>query len=284
MEKKFFMDWDEDDETQQEEFINNILADEDLPNIRSLIIGSWGECWDEGSSQPIIDMFAEHAERFAHLESLFIGDMESEECEISWIQQGDYSRLYAALPNLKKLTIKGTQGLELGEIAHDKLEHLEIISGGTPCGVFASLQNSQLPALKTLIVYIGVEDYGFDASMDIVMNLASKSLFPSLTHLGLVNSKAQNEIARRVLESDILPQLEVLELSWGTLTDEGAEHLLKHADRLSHLKLLDLQHHYLTEKMQEKLQKTLPIEVDASYRNKPRTYSDRVYMTPMFTE
>ena len=76
----------------------------------------------------------------------------------------------------------------------------------------------------------------------------------------------------------------MLELSWGTLTDEGAEHLLKHADRLSHLKLLDLQHHYLTEKMQEKLQKTLPIEVDASYRNKPRTYSDRVYMTPMFTE
>lgn len=55
-------------------------------------------------------MFVEHAERFAHLESLFVGDMESEECEISWIQQGDYSRLYAALPNLKKLTIKGTQG------------------------------------------------------------------------------------------------------------------------------------------------------------------------------
>ncbi|WP_232744905.1 hypothetical protein, partial [Haemophilus influenzae] len=100
------------------------------------------------------------------LESLFIGDMESEECEISWIKQGDYSRLYAALPNLKKLTIKGTQDLELGEIAHDKLEHLEIISGGTPCNVFASLQNSQLPALKTLIVYIGVEDYGFDASLE----------------------------------------------------------------------------------------------------------------------
>lgn len=54
-------------------------------------------------------MFVEHAERFAHLESLFVGDMESEECEISWIKQGDYSRLYAALPNLKKLTIKGAR-------------------------------------------------------------------------------------------------------------------------------------------------------------------------------
>ena len=281
MEKKFFIDWN--NEIPQEEFINNILADEDLVKIRSLVISRWGECYEE-SCQPIIDMFAEHAERFAHLESLFIGDMESEECEISWIKQGDYSRLYAALPNLKKLTIKGTQDLELGEIAHDKLEHLEIISGGTPCNVFASLQNSQLPALKTLIVYIGVEDYGFDTSLDIVMKLASKSLFPSLTHLGLVNSEEQNEIVRRVLESDILPQLEVLALSCGTLTDEGAEHLLKHADRLSHLTLLDLYHHYLTEQMQKKLQKTLTCTVELSEALTPEVYDDEVYMHPMFTE
>ncbi|MFB4182078.1 STM4015 family protein [Escherichia fergusonii] len=282
MEKKFYIDWD--NEISREEFIKNILSDEDLPKIRSLIIGRWGECWDEESCQPIIDMFVEHAEHFAHLESLFVGDMESEECEISWIQQGDYSRLYAALPNLKKLTIKGTQGLELGEIAHDKLEHLEIISGGTPCGVFASLQNSQLPALKTLIVYIGIENYGFDVSLDSVMNLASKSLFPSLTHLGLVNSEEQNEIVRRVLESDILPQLEVLALSCGTLTDEGAEHLLKHADRLSHLKLLDLYHHYLTTEMQKKLQKTLTCTVELSEALTPEVYDDEVYMNPMFTE
>ncbi|EFI4201133.1 cytoplasmic protein [Escherichia coli] len=280
MEKKFYIDWG--NEISREEFIKNILSDEDLPKIRSLIIGRWGECWDEGSCQPIIDMFVEHAERFAHIESLFIGDMESEECEISWIKQGDYSRLYAALPNLKKLTIKGTQGLELGEIAHDKLEHLEIISGGTPSSVFASLQNAHLPALKTLIVYIGVEDYGFDASMDIVMNLASKSLFPSLTHLGLVNSEEQNEIARRVLESDILPQLEVLELSCGMLTNEGAEHLLKHADRLSHLKLLDLHYHFLATEMRKKLQKTLTCTVELSEEQKVDDDDDDMY--PMFTE
>ncbi|EEU1437550.1 STM4015 family protein [Escherichia coli] len=283
MEKKFYIDWG--NEISREEFIKNILSDEDLPKIRSLIIGRWGECWDEGSCQPIIDMFVEHAERFAHIESLFIGDMESEECEISWIKQGDYSRLYAALPNLKKLTIKGTQGLELGEIAHDKLEHLEIISGGTPSSVFASLQNAHLPALKTLIVYIGVEDYGFDASMDIVMNLASKSLFPSLTHLGLVNSEEQNEIARRVLESDILPQLEVLELSCGMLTNEGAEHLLKHADRLSHLKLLDLHYHFLATEMRKKLQKTLTCTVELSEEQKvDDDDDDDDDMYPMFTE
>ncbi len=67
-------------------------------------------------------MFAEHAERFAHLESLFIGDK---------IRPLFSSVCRTAEPLLKKLTIKGTQDLELGEIAHDKLEHLEIISGGT---------------------------------------------------------------------------------------------------------------------------------------------------------
>ncbi len=40
MEKKFFIDWN--NEIPQEEFINNILADEDLVKIRSLVISRWG--------------------------------------------------------------------------------------------------------------------------------------------------------------------------------------------------------------------------------------------------
>lgn len=39
MEKKFYIDWD--NEISREEFIKNILSDEDLPKIRSLIIGRW---------------------------------------------------------------------------------------------------------------------------------------------------------------------------------------------------------------------------------------------------
>lgn len=128
MNKRFNIDWD--NELTQEQLINLILTDEDLPKLRSLTIGNWGDCWEDETCQPIIDMIVENAPRFAHLESLFIGDMESEDCEISWIKQGDYSRLYAALPNLKELIIKGASDLRLGAIHHEKLEHLEIISGG----------------------------------------------------------------------------------------------------------------------------------------------------------
>ncbi|EDS4254824.1 cytoplasmic protein [Salmonella enterica subsp. enterica serovar Bredeney] len=155
MNKRFNIDWD--NELTQEQLINLILTDEDLPKLRSLTIGNWGDCWEDETCQPIIDMIVENAPRFAHLESLFIGDMESEDCEISWIKQGDYSRLYAALPNLKELIIKGASDLRLGAIHHEKLEHLEIISGGIPSNVLAELQNAQLPALKTLKLFLGVE-------------------------------------------------------------------------------------------------------------------------------
>lgn len=282
MEKRFNIDWD--NKLTQEQLINLILTDEELPKLRSLVIGNWGDCWEDETCQPIIDMIVEHAPRFAHLESLFIGDMESEDCEISWIQQGDYSRLYAALPDLKKLIIKGATGLQLGDIHHEKLEHLEIISGGISSDVLAAIQNAHLPALKTLILYLGVEEYGFDGSLDSVLALASKNLFPQLTHLGLMNSEAQDDIARRVLESDILPQLKVLALSCGTLTDKGAEALLEYKDRLAHLEKLDLFHHYLTPDMQEKLKAALPITINLAEAQEPDDYDGHIYMNAMYTE
>ncbi len=109
----------------------------------------------------------------------------------------------------------------------------------------------------------GVEGYGFDGSLDDVMALASKDLFPQLTHLGLMNSEEQDDIARRAGKY-IPPQLNVLELSCGTLTDNGAEALLEHKDRIAHLETLDLHHHYLTPEMQEKLKATLPINLNLS--------------------
>ena len=55
----------------------------------------------------------EHKEKFQNIKSLFVGDMEMEECEVSWIEQADYSKIWEALPKLEKLTIKGSTGLKL---------------------------------------------------------------------------------------------------------------------------------------------------------------------------
>lgn len=57
--------------------------------------------------QAILDGIVDNKEKFAHVDSLFVGDMDYEECEVSWILQGNYSALWAAMPQLKSLTIKG---------------------------------------------------------------------------------------------------------------------------------------------------------------------------------
>ena len=124
--------------------VEDILNDPEFPQVSGLVIGCWGESWDD-SCQIILDQIVENKERFSHVESLFVGDMDYEECEVSWIIQGNYSRLWQALPHLKELTVKGSSELVLGEISHPGLESLTIICGGLPVSVIQEIQNAKLP-------------------------------------------------------------------------------------------------------------------------------------------
>ena len=73
--------------------------------------------------------------------------MDYEDCEVSWIIQGDYSALWAAMPQLEKLTIKGSDSLSLGTIEHSNLKEFTIICGGLPTDVLEEVQNAKLPEL-----------------------------------------------------------------------------------------------------------------------------------------
>lgn len=277
--RKYFLSGDEiyDEGRDSNYLVEKILNDSGLEGLKDMTIGCFGE-WDE-SCQPILDMIVENKERFEQLEHLFIGDMDYEECEVSWINQGNYERLYAALPNLKTLKIKGSNQLKLGKLEHDKLEHLEIICGGLGKSVLKEISDSRLPNLKTLVLYLGVDNYGFDGSLEDLRPVLHKRLFPKLTHLGLVNSEEQDEVTKLVLESDILPQLSVLQLSYGTLSDAGGQRILDAAGKTAHLKLLDLEHHYMSEPMIEKL-KALPIDVNLD----DAMGEDDEYPYPILTE
>ena len=121
----------EDGSKNAETMVDDILNDPEFPDLNEVVIGDWGNGWED-SCQDIIDGIIEHADRFSHIERLSIGDMDYESCEVSWIMQGDYSRLWAAMPQLRSLTIKGSTDLELGKISHENLEELTIICGGLP--------------------------------------------------------------------------------------------------------------------------------------------------------
>ena len=221
--------------------IPDILADPEFASLTELRIGDWGNSWDDGC-QDIIDAIIAQPDKFSHIKKLFIGDMDYEECEVSWIIQGNYSGLWAALPNLRSLTIKGSTDLELGEICHEGLEELEIICGGLGKPQIQAVANAKLPNLKKLLLYIGVEDYGFDGDADTIKEFLDQADFPKLTYLGITDSEIQDELAGIVLESKYMTQIETLDLSLGTLTDQGGKLLLQKLPEYPNIKNLDI--HY----------------------------------------
>jgi hypothetical protein len=279
--KKYY--FEEDYEKEPQELADKILTDKRLPELKYITIGAWGQCY-ENSPQVILDMIVENKDKFQHIESLFAGDMDYETCEISWIQQGHYGDLLQALPNLKTLKIKGSEGLSLGgPWEHPALEELQIICGGLPKTIVTELLNAKLPNLKKLILYLGIDEYGLDCSLEDIAALVQKDRFPNLKELGLTNSEWQNEIVTMILASDILPQLEVLDISCGCLTDEGGQAILDGQDKLAGLKRLKADYHYMSKEMMKKL-KALPFDVNVSDQQEAEDDDGEIYMYPMFTE
>lgn len=262
--KKYYYDYEdyEDGGKNAATLAQTIISDPELQNLNEIIVGCWGESYDN-PAQALIDIFVENKDKLQHIEHLFIGDMGYEECEISWIIQGSYGELLKVLPNLKRLTIKGSSELSLGTLAHDKLEAIEIFCGGLPKEVLHQIANSKLPRLTHLNLFIGVEEYGFDGKLEDIVGILKNPQMKKLKYLGLGNSDIQDEIVEAVMESDILSNLSVLDFSNGTLTDKGAEYILQHQEKILHLELLKLSHHFLSDDYMEKLEQ-LPIELDLS--------------------
>lgn len=265
-----------------ETMVKEILSDPDFPELKKITIGCWG--WAaEDSCQPILDGIVENRERFSGIEEMFVGDMDFEECEVSWIIQGNYSRLWEAMPQLRELTIKGSSDLVLGNIRHDNLESLTIICGGLPTEIIQEIGRAKLPSLKKLLLYIGSDYYGFDGSADTIRTFLEKADFPRLEYLGIADSEIQDELTEVVLESKFMKQLHTLDLSCGTLTDKGGDLLLEKLPLYENIRILDVHYHYLSEEMVKKL-KGLPITVDASDPNEPDNYRGEIYMNAMLTE
>ncbi len=244
---------------KMEAFVNSSQAGE----TEALVIGAWEEAFDTSPTEALNLLF-NSASKLPNLREIFVGDMDSEECEISWIQQDNYTKLFTAFPQLERLHIKGSTGLTLSDvpISHANLKALTIECGGLPKSIIQQIATANLPNLEYLQLYLGVEDYGFDAGITDLHPLILTPPFPKLKHLGLMDSEIADEIATVIANAPILQQLESLDLSQGTLSDEGAQHLLA-SDAIKQLKKLDLHYHYLSNDMMKKL-KALPLIVDVS--------------------
>jgi hypothetical protein len=246
---------------------DRFLDSVDPAGVRAIVVGQWGEPYDNDSSG-IVQRLVDARDRLTALQAVFIGDLEMEEAEISWIEQSDVTPVLEAYPLLEEFGVRGGTGLRFPAVRHQHLRTLCFEAGGLPGEVVRGVAASELPALKYLEMWLGVEEYGGDATVADLAPLLAAGHFPALRHLGLRNSEIQDEIAAAVAGAPVVAQLTSLDLSLGVLTDEGVTALLG-GQPLTHLTWLDLRHNFVTEPVARRLREALEpagVEVDLSER------------------
>ncbi|MFJ9646206.1 STM4015 family protein [Streptomyces sp. NPDC004244] len=242
------------EETWPEAFAR-FTAAVDTTLVRAVVVGSWDSAYDSGP-EDIIEALVEARDELPALRALFLGDMVSEECEISWIVQGDVGPLLDAFPQLEEFGVRGGTSLVVPPFTHRRLRSLTVETGGLPARVVRNIAASDLPSLEHLDLWLGTDEYGGDSQLADVAPIIDGDRLPSLRHLALRNSEYQDEIATAMASAPVVARLETLDLSMGVLTDEGGAALLG-GQPLSHLKKLDLHHNYLSDPLKQRFQDTL---------------------------
>ncbi|MEU6392319.1 STM4015 family protein [Streptomyces sp. NPDC046939] len=227
----------------------------DLGRVRALVVGSWSEPFESGP-EPVVAALLEARERLTALRALFLGDIVFEECEISWIIQGDVSPLLDGFPELTEFGVRGGTSLAFPAVRHERLRSLTVQTGGLPAEVVRGIAASDLPALTRLTLWLGTSDYGGDSTVADLEPFLTGSRLPALKHLALCDSEIQDEIAAAVAAAPVVARLDTLDLSMGVLTDEGATALLA-GQPLTHLSKLDLHHNYLSDGLRQRFLDTL---------------------------
>lgn len=241
--------------------IAELLDDPNVGKLEALVIGMWNEPYDN-SSGSIVDGLAEAKNRFTNLKAIFIGDMISDDCEISWIIQSDISPILRAYPKLEILQVRGGGCLAFNPpVRHDNLKALVVETGGLSRITVDEICSMNLPALEHLEIWFGSANYGGDTWIENVKPILEDLIFPNLNYLGLRNSEFADEIAHAIINSSLLNSISILDLSMGTLGDDAAQ-LLLDCPGINNLDMLNLSENFLSKKVVKKFLK-LDVEVIA---------------------
>jgi len=187
------------------------------------------------------------------LRRLFLGDFIYEETELNWSSIGNAEPLYKGVPNLRSLTLR-SGSMTLGKMSLPELRELVTITGGMSSDAVKSVCSASWPKLERLSLQLGRRYEGALTDIKGVRPILEGKGFPALKHLGITNAELTDDLCRELPGSKILPRLEELDLKMGTMSDDGAEALAAAADRLKHLKLLNVEDNFITLKGKKLLQ------------------------------
>ena len=252
-----------------EDRFDAFMSQPEASRVTAIVVGVWGDTGPLDDSTDVVDTLAAARRKLRDLKALFIGDITCEEYEISWIEHTNMARIFEAYPALEHFRVRGGSGLRLGTLNHRRLKSLVIETGGLDVAVVRDITSSNLPELEHLELWLGDENYGANTEMVDLAPIFSGRLFPKLVRLGLCDTELSDAIAVAVAHSPLIERLEVLDLSLGTLSDDGLAALLA-SPHVAKLQFLDIHHHYCSEEMISKLE-ALGVEVDA---RDPKTPED----------
>ncbi|MEM6753073.1 MAG: hypothetical protein AAF630_08910 [Cyanobacteria bacterium P01_C01_bin.38] len=194
-----------------------------------------------------IDTLVEYKDSFPNLKALRIGDI----CDInnikylkSRINVCNISPLLKAYPNLELLHIRGrmfqedvvipnnkilavrkskNESLTLDKtVKHKSLRTLIIDADGISNKNLAKLCNLNLPSLEYLEIWLHRENWR-NINIDSIEPILSGKYCQNLVYLAIRNSGNTNEIAKAIVNSPVMKNLKILELTDGNMESDGAK-------------------------------------------------------------
>lgn len=252
---------DYDDDTLMPH-LEHFVASTGAAEATGIVIGNWAGDDPDTGPEDAIELLVKNSHRLSSLAAVYLGDITAEENEMSWITQADVSALLDGFPDLQLLRTRGGNSLKLSNPKHQNLRALAMESGGLPVDVVRSICTSDFPNLEYLELWLGTDEYGGDSSVQDLQPILSGKLFPKLKYLGLRNCQYADDLAAVIVNSPIIDRLEMLDLSLGVLTDEGAQALLSLPEGGT-LKSVSLHFNYASDGVLKKL-KSHSITFDTS--------------------
>lgn len=224
----------------------------ELEEVTALVLGSWGIGVPTSEEvNPALCLW-QLREAMPRLSCLYIGDIDGDEAELSWIKQTQWGVVLNAFDELDEVTIKGGDGLRLSKLSLPCLESLTLIATELSNDLLRDVATAKLPGLQHLELWLG-DAQGQDPSAPIhaldtlrpfFFHTSSNTLlFPRLHTLGLRNCGWIDELLVETVGAPLWSSLRSLDLSMGTLSDEGVEALLR--NDLTGLKQLDVSNSYV---------------------------------------
>lgn len=188
--------------------------------------------------------------------------------QITSVEVGDMSAVWKALPNLVSLKLQGSVSSLGDEVSAPSLRSLRIITGALSKEETRQIGAAHWPRLQTLELWLGNPVYGAAESAGDLAGILEGSGLPVLRSLELSNCAFADELCRALCDAPVLSQLTSLDLSKGTLTDEGARVLLAHRERFAHLDSLDLDENFISDELLAQLE-GLCKKVNCRYQREP---------------